>query len=67
MQTTLVFIGIVFILLSFCLLILSLMGLFPKWISIPLLLGTILFTVNMLNHRHRFKGFNLAHQTRNNK
>ncbi|PYZ99150.1 hypothetical protein CR205_03820 [Alteribacter lacisalsi] len=49
--------GIVLILASFCLVVLSLMNIFPKLIALPLLLGTIVFTVHTFNHRHRFKGF----------
>ncbi|WP_249414030.1 hypothetical protein [Alteribacter keqinensis] len=63
MQGILIITGILIILISFCLLILSLMGLFPKWISIPMLLGSILFTVNIINQRHRFKGFKQFNKT----
>ncbi|WP_157811943.1 hypothetical protein [Alteribacter populi] len=56
MQKTFIIIGIILILVSFCFLVLSLMNIFPKWLSIPALLGSILFTVNLINQRHRFKG-----------
>ncbi|TMW72935.1 hypothetical protein [Alteribacter natronophilus] len=57
-QNVIIMTGVVLILASFCLTLLSLMNIFPKWVAMPLLLGTIVFTAHTINHRHRFKGFN---------
>ncbi|MDT8862740.1 hypothetical protein N0O92_21350 [Alkalihalobacillus sp. MEB130] len=51
-------IGILFILISYYFFILSLMQLFPIWISAPLLFATLVFTLAPLATKKRFKGFN---------
>ncbi|MDQ0255391.1 uncharacterized protein (DUF983 family) [Evansella vedderi] len=52
-----IIITIITIIVSFYLVIISFMNIFPTWIALPLLLLSILFLVNLLNGRHRFKGF----------
>ncbi|MFA9555804.1 hypothetical protein ACERII_00655 [Evansella sp. AB-rgal1] len=50
-------IGFIGIIGSFFLVILTILGIFPAWISFPLLLLTIFLTLYLHNGRHRFKGF----------
>ncbi|WP_179295362.1 hypothetical protein [Bacillus sp. FJAT-45350] len=50
-------IGVTFIIISFYFLILSLMHLFPFYISAPLMFISIMITLNTFNNRKRFKGF----------
>ncbi|ADU31150.1 hypothetical protein Bcell_2899 [Evansella cellulosilytica DSM 2522] len=45
------------IVVCFFLVILSLLHLFPFWVSMPLLLLSIIIFTHTINERHRFKGF----------
>ncbi|MCD8508550.1 MAG: hypothetical protein LRY73_00635 [Bacillus sp. (in: Bacteria)] len=49
--------NIIVILISFYLVIISFMNIFPIWIALPLLLLSIFILINLINGRHRFKGF----------
>lgn len=51
----LLFISTLFI--AFCLYILSLLKTFPLLLSLPLLFGSIVFTISYINNYKRFKGF----------
>ncbi|GAE31259.1 hypothetical protein [Halalkalibacter hemicellulosilyticus] len=50
-------IGIPFIIISFYFLLLSIMKVFPIWISAPLLFISIVLTLSPLSSQKRFKGF----------
>ncbi|WP_227936848.1 hypothetical protein [Alkalihalobacillus deserti] len=52
-----IIIGILLTIISYYFYILSLMSLFPLWISIPFLIGSIAFTLSPLAAQKRFKGF----------
>jgi len=57
MKNWLVFIGILLIIVSFYVMLLSLMNLFPIVIAAPLLYLTIVFTIFVSYDQKRFKGF----------
>ncbi|WP_280769252.1 hypothetical protein [Salipaludibacillus daqingensis] len=52
-----IWLGCLFILVSFYLTLISLMNLFPMWIAFPLLLLSIIATIQGYTNRHRFRGF----------
>ncbi|UTR15347.1 hypothetical protein MM221_01775 [Salipaludibacillus sp. LMS25] len=54
---TLFWIGSILIVVSYFMFVLSLMNLFPLWLSWPLFFFSILLTVHAFTNRHRFKGF----------
>lgn len=52
------FIGVLFIVISFVLFIMGLLKFLPIPIGSALLFASILFTVSLFNTRNQFKGFN---------
>ncbi|WP_199228158.1 hypothetical protein [Salipaludibacillus keqinensis] len=50
-------VGCLLIITSFYFSVMSLMNLFPIWLSFPSLFLSIYITVHAFNNRHRFKGF----------
>ncbi|MBU9713280.1 hypothetical protein [Evansella tamaricis] len=56
-MTFILIINAIGILISFFLVVLSLLNIFPKLVAIPLLFLFIVLSVHLINDRHRFRGF----------
>ncbi|MGM7700919.1 hypothetical protein ACSVDE_04280 [Pseudalkalibacillus sp. Hm43] len=54
------FIGLIFIVISFILVVFGFLKLFPLFIATPLLFLSIFFLISRFNNRNRFKGFRNA-------
>ncbi|MFC0557660.1 hypothetical protein [Halalkalibacter alkalisediminis] len=57
MTRFIIIIGILLTLIGYYFYILSLMNLFPIWISVPFLISSIALTLSPLAAQKRFKGF----------
>ncbi|MEB1806272.1 MAG: hypothetical protein LPK26_03015 [Bacillaceae bacterium] len=57
MRKILLTIGVLFIIVSFYLLMLGLMNVFPLFIAAPALFISVVFTVSVYNERNRFRRF----------
>jgi hypothetical protein len=54
---TKIFISIAIIGITFVLYLLSLLEVFPTFLSVPLLFGAVFLSISFLNDQNRFKGF----------
>ncbi|MDE5412645.1 hypothetical protein [Alkalihalobacterium chitinilyticum] len=57
MKKILLTIGVLLIIVSFYLLMLGLMNVFPLFLAAPALFISVVFTVSVYNQRNRFRGF----------
>ncbi|WP_157076784.1 hypothetical protein [Halalkalibacter krulwichiae] len=57
MNRYIVMVGLILTIVSFYFYILSLMNIFPIWISVPFLFGSLCLTLSPLAVQKRFKGF----------
>ncbi|MFV8827408.1 hypothetical protein [Alkalihalobacterium sp. APHAB7] len=57
MRKILLTIGVLLIFVSFYLMVLSLMNVFPLFIAAPALFISVVFSVSVYNERNRFRGF----------
>ncbi|WP_181833070.1 hypothetical protein [Bacillus taeanensis] len=56
MKKSWIIVGLVLIMITFCLFILSLLQLFPRLLGGLLLLSAVVFTLHAINNQNRFKG-----------
>jgi hypothetical protein len=56
MKKTWIIVGVMCIIITFCLFVLSLLQLFPRLLSGFLLFCSVVFTFYVINNQNRFKG-----------